>query len=90
MANLVVVQYSCGQNCFNCSYSGQGGAATCKQCLPFFSLSSNCKTCANGFYLRSQSVCVKCYSNCKQCIDSFPTSCTDCLPSFALAEIIYS
>lgn len=67
VANMVLVQYSCGENCLTCMFS-TSQISTCTQCMPFFSLAQNCKTCANGFYLRDSSICVKCYSNCKQCI----------------------
>jgi hypothetical protein len=58
--------------------------------MPFFNLAQNCKSCANGFFLRDKSVCVKCYSNCKQCIDEGPRSCTECLDSFKLQQISYN
>lgn len=53
-------------------------------------MAQNCKTCSNGYYLRDNSVCVKCYSNCKQCKGPALTECTDCLSQFALSDYIYS
>jgi hypothetical protein len=88
LANLVLVQYSCGSNCVTCIFSASQ-SSTCTQCMPFFSLSQNCKTCANGFYLKDSTTCVKCYSNCKQCIGPALNECTDCLTQFTLNELTF-
>jgi hypothetical protein len=52
--------------------------------MPFFSLANSCKTCANGFYLKNGTICVKCYSNCKQCRGPEINDCTSCLAQFTL------
>ena len=69
LSNFYLVQYKCTSNCMSCKFDPlQPG--TCLKCLPFFNFNNNCLTCVNGFYLKTSvtpNLCLKCYSNCKQC-----------------------
>ena len=87
LADPVIVQYQCSQNCLDCSFS-LTQTVSCRRCEAFFDRQKNCLTCANGFFLLHGQTnrCVKCYSNCKQCHGPSSYQCIECFNRFGLID----